>query len=248
MLMNEAIDAVARLKSDMAAATRLLHAAGVLDYSGHIGVRLPHNSGMLIQGFKDSRAELKPDDILTVDWDGQVTEGREGARPPSETVIHTAILKARPDIGAVLHCHPPSAILFTLVADAPFVPVKNHAIRWRDGVPEHPDPGHISSEEQGAALAATLGSHNACLLRAHGAVLVAESPRALLIDGIHFEENACALRDAMAIGKLRPLNEEEADLMAGTFNREHHISKLWAYYVGRGIKDGVLPESWRAVL
>lgn len=246
--MNEAIDAIARLKSDMAAATRLLHAAGVLDYSGHIGARLPDNSGVLIQGFKDSRAELTPDEILTVDWDCNLIAGREGGRPPSETVIHTAILQARPEIGAVLHCHPPSAILFTLVADAPFVTVKNHAIRWRDGVPEHPDPGHISSEEQGAALAATLGLHNACLLRAHGAVLVAENPRALLIDGIHFEENAIALRDAMAIGKVRPLTQAECDLMADSFNRDHHVSKLWAYYVGRGIKDGVLPESWRSVL
>jgi len=246
--MNEATNAIARLKSDIAAATRLLHAEGVLGYSGHIGVRLPDNSGILIQGFKDSRAELTPDEILTVGWDSEVIEGREGSRPPSETVIHTAILKARADVGAVLHCHPPSAILFTLIEDAPFVPVKNHAIRWRDGVPEHPDPGHISSQEQGAALAATLGRHNACLLRAHGAVLVADDARALLIDGIHFEENARALRDAMAIGKLRPLTEAEADLMAGSFNRDHHVAKLWAYYVGRGIKQGVLPESWRAAL
>jgi len=246
--MNEAIDAIARLRSDIAAATRLLHSEGVLDYSGHIGVRLPDNSGILIQGFKDSRAELTPDEILSVDWDGKVIAGRERSRPPSETVIHTAILRARPDIGAVLHCHPPCATLFTLVAGAPFLPVKNHAVRWRSGVPEHPDPGHISSKEQGAALAATLGRHNACLLRAHGAVLVAENARALLIDGIHFEENARALRDALAIGKLRPLTQAECDMMEGTFRRDHHVSKLWAYYIGRGIKDGVLPESWRGEL
>jgi L-ribulose-5-phosphate 4-epimerase len=246
--MNEVIDAIARLKSDIAAATRLLHSECVLDYSGHIGVRLPDNSGILVQGFEDSRAELTPDEILTVGWDGEMMAGREGSRPPNETVIHTAILQARPDIGAVLHCHPPSATLFTLVADAPLVPVKNHAIRWRDGVPEHPDPGHISSPEQGAALAATLGRHNACLLRAHGAVLVAEDARALLIDGIHFEENARALSGSMAIGKLRPLSEAEADAMEASFDRPRHIAKLWAYYVGRGIKQGVLPESWRARL
>jgi len=246
--MNEAFDAIARLKSDIAAATRLLHSQGVLGYSGHIGVRLPDKSGILIQGFRDSRAELAPDEILTVGWDGKLIAGREGSRPPSETVIHTAILQARPDVGAVLHCHPPCATLFTLIADAPFLAVKNHAIRWRDGVPEHPDPGHISSPEQGAALAASLGRHNACLLRAHGAVLVAENARALLIDGIHFEENARALRDAMAIGKLRPLTEAEADAMEASFDRDRHVSKLWAYYVGRGIKDGVLPESWRAAL
>ena len=246
--MNEAIDAIARLKSDIAAATRLLHSEGVLGYSGHLSVRLPDNSGILIQGFKDSRAELTPEQILTVGWDGEVIEGREGSRPPSETVIHTAILQARPDIGAVLHCHPPCATMFTLIADAPLVPVKNHAIRWLSGVPEHPDPGHISSPEQGAALAATLGAHNACLLRAHGAVLVAEDARAALIDGIHFEENARALRDAMAIGKLRPLTEAEADTMAASFDRARHVSKLWAYYVGRGIKEGALPESWRGAL
>ncbi|MDH5749219.1 MAG: class II aldolase/adducin family protein [Rhodospirillales bacterium] len=232
------------LRRQVAACTRMLHAHGILGYSGHVSVRLPGTDRLLIQSFDRSRAELSPEDLLVVDLDGGVIEAPKNTKPPSELVIHTAILKARPDVEAVLHCHPETATLFTLLEDQPLIPVKNHAIRWADGVPVHPDPGHISSPEQGRDLAATLGKGAACLLRAHGAVLVAESVPALLVDGVHFEENAEALSRTLMMGRAKPLSEDEIAAMRGSFNRERHVAKLWIYYLGLAQGDGTLPEGW----
>jgi L-ribulose-5-phosphate 4-epimerase len=60
----------------------------------------------------------------------------------------------------------------------------------------------VSTPERSRALARSLGSHNALLIRAHGQVVVAESVPAVLIDSVHFVENAQAMYDAAGLGRL----------------------------------------------
>ena len=236
----------AALRRDLAACTRMLVHDGILGYSGHISARLPGRDAILIQPGARSRAELEPRELLVVDLDGKVLEGREHGKPPSEVFIHTEILKARRDVGAVAHFHPETATLFTLVDDVPFRPVKNHAARWIAGTPVHPDPSHVDTTESGAALAETLGKHEAALIRAHGAIVVAEDLRSLFVDCVHFEENAEALYRAAAIGRVSPLTHAEARSFLASFDRAQHAEKLWTYYVGRARIAGVLEEGYEA--
>ena len=63
----------------------------------------------------------------------------------------------------------------------------------------------------------TMGDHNAVLLRAHGAVIGAESIPALMVDAVHFDENARALYDASRLGTPTPLTKEESDQFAANF-------------------------------
>lgn len=239
---------IVRMRTEVAACTRIMNMEGLIDYSGHVSVRLPDGSGLLVQSFDDPRDALEPDDLLICDFDGNKIDGPADKAPPSEVYIHTEILKARPDVNAVGHFHPDTATTFTLVDDRPLVPVKNHAARWVDGIPVHPDPGHINSVETGQELAATLGACHAALIRAHGVVVVAESVPALLIDSVHFEENAEALYRASALGHVTGLSREELESFAVRFNRPKHIAKLWKYYVGRGIDAGSVPDAWRTEL
>lgn len=234
---------ISRLAAEVAATTRLLNMLGILDYSGHISARLPGHDAFLIQPHTDSRAELEPERVLVVDFDGEVLQG--DARPPSEVVIHTEILKARPDVQAVLHCHMKLAITFTMMEGVKLSPMRARAVRWESGIPVHPDPSHIKLKEQGKALATTLGPHHAALMRAHGMVAAAESVPALLIDAVHFEENASALLQVLQAGaKPMPLTRTEMDQINRHEERNHHIGKLWKYYVGRGVAAGILPRDW----
>lgn len=232
-----------RLRQQVAAATRILQSLGVLGYSGHISVRTGTGATFLVQPRDTSRARLAPDDLCVLDLAGTVVAEGSGV-PPAEKVIHTAILKARPDVGAVFHFHPENATLLTLAEGARFVPVKNHAFRWRDGVPVHGHAGHVKTDEDGAALAAAMGPHHACLLRAHGAVVVAEDVPSLMVDAIHFEENAAALIKIMSFAKPKPMTDAEMDDMAKTFNREVHVAKLWDYYLGMAREQGAIPADW----
>ena len=232
-----------RLRAEIAACTRLMNMEGVIGYSGHVSSRLSGDR-FLVQDFDQSRAALTPEGLVICDMNGRMLAGAAGLRPPAEVFIHSEIYKARPDVNAVAHFHHDLTTTFTVVEGLSLVPLKNHAVRWRSGIPVHPDPSHVDSPELGRSLAATLGPHHACLIRAHGEIVVAEDVRSLLIDCIHFVENGVALYQAAALGRVLTLTEREMDDFARTFKRDKHVAKLWTYYIGRGREAGLLPQAW----
>ena len=234
----------AQLRQETAACTLILNDEGLMGYSGHVSARLPGEDAYVIQPKDVSRAGLRPDDLLVCDFDGRVLRGPKGVSPPAEVFLHGEILRARPDVNSVGHFHHDLTNAFTLVEGVDLVPVKNHALRWRSGIPVHDDPSHVSDSELGRAIARTLGPHHAMQIRAHGQIVVAESVRALLIDSVHFVENATAMYHACALGKLRPLSDDDMTAFSRAFKRAPHISKLWTYYVGRARAKGVLPAEW----
>src|SRR5688500_13814347 len=61
-----------------------------------------------------SKGNLKPDDICVVDMEGKQISGTR--KRTSEILLHLSIYKARPDVRAVIHSHPPHATAFA-VAD-----------------------------------------------------------------------------------------------------------------------------------
>jgi ribulose-5-phosphate 4-epimerase/fuculose-1-phosphate aldolase len=237
---NSAVDRVAL---ETAATTRLLEAEGILDYSGHVSTRIPGRDAFVIQIGSTSRAEVSPESMLVVDYDGKVLEG--DGQPPSELPIHLEILKARPDVQSVLHSHMELAIAFTMMEGVKLLPMRARASRWKSGIPTHPDPSHIKLAEQGRTLARTLGPHHAVLMRAHGLCLVAESVQALFIDAVHFKENATAQMQALQAGaKPIPLSEAEIEQIERMEMRDWHIKKLWNYYVRKGLSEDALPQAW----
>jgi len=237
---NSAVDRVAL---ETAATTRLLEAEGILDYSGHVSARIPGRDAFVIQIGSTSRAEVSPESMLVVDYDGKVLEG--DGQPPSELPIHLEILKARPDVQSVLHSHMELAIAFTMMEGVKLLPMRARASRWKSGIPTDPDPSHIKLAEQGRALARTLGPHHAVLMRAHGLCLVAESVQALFIDAVHFKENATAQMQALQAGaKPIPLTEAEIEQIERMEMRDWHIKKLWNYYVRKALDEDVLQQEW----
>jgi L-ribulose-5-phosphate 4-epimerase len=232
-----------QVKREVSAVTRLLEAEGILDYSGHVSARVPGRDALVIQIGSVSRAEVEPASMLVCDYDGKVLEG-DGA-PPVELPIHTEILKARPDVQSVLHSHMELAIAFTIMEGIKLLPMRSRASRWKSGIPTDPDPSHIKLKEQGQALAKSLGSHHAVLMRAHGLCLVAESVRALFVDAIHFKENATAQMQALQAGaKPIPLSDREIAQIEKMEIRDWHIKKLWTFYAGKATKHGILPSEW----
>jgi ribulose-5-phosphate 4-epimerase/fuculose-1-phosphate aldolase len=244
---SNAPSAAGTVALNVAAVTRLLVAEGILDYSGHVSTRIPGRDAFVIQDGSFSRAEVSPDAMLVVDYDGNVLEG--DGQPPSELPIHLEILRARPDVQSVLHSHMELAIAFTMMAGVELKPMRARASRWKSGIPTDPDPSHIKLPEQGRALAKSLGPHYAVLQRAHGLCLVAESAQALFIDAVHFKENAKALMEVLQAGaKPLPLTDAEIAQIEKMEMREWHIKKLWNYYVRKGLTEGVLPPGWQDAL
>lgn len=232
------------LRYQIAAVTRLLVSEGLLGYSGHVSARLPDRDAILIQPIHHGRSELRPEHLLVCDMDGRVIGGPEGERPPSEIYIHTELYRARADVNAIAHYHHDLTTTFSLVEDVPLRPIKNHAVRWASGIPVHPEPDHVNTPALGRALAKTLGPHQALIIRAHGEVVVAETLPALLMDCIHFTENAEALYHASLLGRVVALTPDELKRFGQSLKRPKHSVKLWTYYIGRALADGTLPKDW----
>jgi L-fuculose-phosphate aldolase len=62
-----------------------------------------------------SKGFMKPEDLCTVDMDGNQLSGRR--KRTSEILLHLAIMQERPDVKSVVHCHPPHATAFAVARE-----------------------------------------------------------------------------------------------------------------------------------
>jgi len=233
-----------QLRMKVAACTLVLVNEKIMNYSGHVSARIPGRDAFFIQPIDVPRSGLRPDDLLVCDYDGKILEGPEGQRAPAEVALHGEILRARADVNSVAHFHHDLTNSFTLVEGVPLRVVKNHAIRWKSGIPVHPDPAHVANAELGRAVVTTLGEHHALQIRAHGQVICAESVEAVLNDSIHFVENAQAMYHAAVLGKLNPLSDADIASFEKYFLRGRHVNKLWRFYIESHQAGGVVPADW----
>jgi L-fuculose-phosphate aldolase len=81
---------------------------------GNITYRIGENE-VLCTPTMISKGFMKPEDICTVDMEGKQLSGRR--KRTSEVLLHLTILKARPDIKSVVHCHPPHATAFAIARE-----------------------------------------------------------------------------------------------------------------------------------
>jgi L-fuculose-phosphate aldolase len=114
-------------------------------------------------------ADLKDDDIAVVDLDVESVEGE--LVPSSESLMHAAIYRARPDVGAVIHTH----AVFSSVAAVSGLevpPIIDEMVVYVGGAIKVSDYAFPSTQELADNVCDALGDRNAALIRNHGAVCV----------------------------------------------------------------------------
>jgi len=225
------------LKERLAQCCRIMYAEGLFASSGHVSARVPGTETILIHPRQTSRAAVEAKDLVTVDLRGRLVEGEP--EPPSETALHTAVYRARPEVQAVAHLHSHYATIIS-IAGRPLVPVYTPASIFAPQVPVYDDAALIQTDDQGDAVANSLAQGPAVLLRGHGSVVVAGSVEAVLAASIHFEENAKMLFDAYQIGIPRAIDPDEARRIAGQTWQEKSIMKVWQHHLTRARAMGVL--------
>ncbi len=95
------------VRAELVSVSRRLHENGwVANHDGNVSVRL-HGDRLLITPTAYSKRDVDDASLIIVDFDGKVLEGRK--KPFSELELHVAIYRARPEVDAVIHAHPPYA-------------------------------------------------------------------------------------------------------------------------------------------
>jgi L-ribulose-5-phosphate 4-epimerase len=159
------------LKTKLVTAGRILAQEGQRDYTrGHLSVRHPDNPDLFfMKPQKIGLEEMTAGNIITVNIEGEKVEG--DAPRHSEAFIHSEVLRARSDLNAVIHTHPPHAVAFTALGRE-LQPIGQPSTVFYRGLPVFTETiDLITDRDRGRAVARCLGPHKAMLLRNHGIVV-----------------------------------------------------------------------------
>ncbi|HEY4459213.1 MAG TPA: class II aldolase/adducin family protein [Pseudonocardiaceae bacterium] len=228
------------LRAEIALACRILAVEGLVDgILGHVSVRVGEDQ-MLIRsrGPREHGLLFTEDaDIRLVDFDGRGTEIVDGYAVPNELPIHGEVLRARPEVGAVVHAHPP-AVLTCGIAELPLRPIFGSfnipAMRMaHNGIPVYPRSVLIRRPDLAKEMLAAMGDAPVCVLRGHGITVTGRNVREAVMRALNLNALAVATLDVAKTGRTAPdiPAEDIAELpdLGSAFNDDAN----WRYYAAK---------------
>lgn len=165
-------DKYEQIKQLIAQSSRVLAANGSGDLIwGHVSVRDPDGRGVWLKQASYGLEEITEARVHLVTSSGEVLEG--GGQRHSEYPIHTEIMAAREDVGAVVHVHSRYAVALA-ASGVPLLPVSHEANYFAPvGVPRYEETADlILTQQLGKNVASALGEASGLFLVNHGIVCV----------------------------------------------------------------------------
>lgn len=154
-----------------------------------------------------SKGRLTPDMLLVTDLEGNVLEGNR--HPSSETKMHLAVYRGRPDVGAVVHAHPPVSTAFAVCRRGMETPYLSGLVTGLGAVPCTPSFAMLSTDEVPRSVEPYLADHCAVLLANHGALTWGEDLWEAFDRMETVEHTAKILLNARLLGDPVALTQEE---------------------------------------
>lgn len=156
------------LRREIVAASRRMIDAGLSQgTSGNISVRC--GNAMLITPSAVPAGDLTPGMIVRMRLDAEDGQWEGKLRPSTEWPFHRAILRERPEFGAVVHTHSPHATALA-IARKPIPPCHYMIAVFGGNDVRVADYATFGTEALSQAALRALAGRNACLLANHGAI------------------------------------------------------------------------------
>ena len=204
-------------------ARRMAEMGLVSGSSGNVSMRLGPWEGRDILAITAAGVgydELGVDDIAIVDYELEPVEG--DAIPSSESLLHVAVYRRRPDVDAVVHTHALYSSV-AAVAGVPIPPIIDEMVVNIGGevrVSKYAFPG---SSELAESVCDALGDRSAALIRSHGSIGVGRTLGEAL--------DACALTEKVAqifvmsslLGKVTELPPEVVEAESAIYRMRRGI-------------------------
>ncbi len=199
-------------RAGLAAAGRRLDRLGFVPATdGNLSLRIGPDR-LLVTPSGRPKGDLGEDDFLVTDLDGRVVEG--SGVPSSELPMHLAVYRGRPDVGAVVHAHPPTASGFSVAGIDLTPPILPEILLTVGPVPltSYATPG---TGEIPLSIAPFLDRHDAFLLANHGVLTLGKDLPEALHRMERVEHLARVALVARLLGGARELTAREvASLLA----------------------------------
>ena len=189
----------ADLRSQLAAATRILAQHHLVGMFGHVSVLTNDPQTYLVcPGAGARKDRCRASDIIELDLDREFTPGL-----PLELYMHSEVHRLKPHIKSLIHVHSPALVALAAMAEVPTDLLMMHASFWPESMPVWEEPDLVRDRAAAVALIEILGDEAIALLRWHGAVIVGRTLQEALFRAILAEEHASQLVTALSHG--RPL-------------------------------------------
>lgn len=200
---------------------------------GHVSARDPDGRGVWMKASTWGLEEIGREHVILVSWDGDVLAG-EGRRH-AEYPIHTELMRARPDVQAVVHTHAPWAVAFAST-EQPLRPVSHEATLFvPPEIARFTKTGDlIFTPELGVDLATAVGDRNAAFMVHHGIVTCGPDVVTAVMTAVLLERACRTNVRAIAGGGPRTWSSDEEALA----KRDHCyppqlLRQAWDYLARR---------------
>ncbi len=166
----------------------------------HLTARMPGEPGhYLIKPDHLLMDEVSASNLLVVDMDGSLVSGDH---PPNQAghLIHTAVLKARPEINVIAHTHSRAGAAVSCMTDG-VLPLSQHANMVIPTIAYHDYQDVTNAADECAALARDIGDKFLMVMRNHGLMALGRSV-AECFYYLYYLEMACKIQvDVLASGR-----------------------------------------------
>jgi len=205
---------LAQIRADIVEVGRRLWTRGyVASNDGNISVRLGPDR-LLMTPASVSKGFMTAEMMVLTDLDGKVVEAAPGRKPSSEALMHLVAYRQRPDIGAVVHAHPPLATGFAVAGIPLDRAVLAEVVTTLGSIPIA-EYGTPSTRELADTVAPYLRAHDGVLLANHGAMALGKDLFSAYYKMETIEHFANISLVARLLGRENLLSREEVDRLQG---------------------------------
>jgi L-fuculose-phosphate aldolase len=219
------------LRQEIVRIGRLLWERGyVAATDGNLSARLGSDR-LLVTPSGLSKGFLSEGDLVVIGLEGGLAStGGRAAKPSSEILMHLEVYRQRPEVRAVVHAHPPTAIAFSIAGVSLARCVLPEVIVTIGGIPttEYATPG---TPEVSDSIRQALRGYDAIVLAHHGSLTVGKTlwEAYLLLEKV--EQTAQITLAAQQLGRVHTLPPEAVQKLAG--GRTELLQRL-----GRDVCEG----------
>ena len=159
--------------------------------AGNFSARDPQTGYVCITPTGVDREELSYHDICVIDLEANVIEAETGLRPTSESLMHLAAYKSRPDIHAVAHTHSRYATSFAVLKkEIPAIVYEVAGLGCKKGYIPLAPYGRPGTPELAQSVVEPLQMADVALMESHGVIAVDKELKEALLKAHYVEELA----------------------------------------------------------
>jgi L-fuculose-phosphate aldolase len=195
-------------RAAIVAAASAMEAAGLnVGTAGNISIR--SGDSMLITPSGVPCELMRPEMIATMPLNGEYGSWKGPLKPSSEWRFHLDILRARADIGAIVHFHPTFGCTLAML-NKPILAAHYMIAMFGGSVVKCTKYAPFGTKELADLVVEGLGDRHAVLLGNHGALTTGADLRAAMLRARELENLARMYYYAIAAGKPAILSDDEA--------------------------------------